>query len=357
MVVYAPKLTNPGQPSIGTAEQILNSGGDTSGFNAATWDQLKAIEAANNAAAAAAGSGATPAATPAATGPSAEDLYWQQRSAYEAAQRTAQQDATAAAVQSMFESYGLGSMYSTILDLARKDYGADAILLHLRQTPEYKARFPAMDALNKKGRAISEADYINYEKTAASLEQRYGLPEGMLMGNVTNLLTNEVSAAEMNDRVKIAVADSLQAPDDLKNTLRDYYGLDPETALSAYYLDPNVAVPLLEKQSASARIGVWADRTGVSGVGRDLAEELQGFGVTEDVAQRGFGQTAQQKSLTQGRGDTATQRELIGANLQGIAGNQQTAERAAAARVNRFGGGGQFGENRGGLAGLGSSST
>lgn len=288
-------------------------------------------------------------------GPSAEDLYWEQRTAQEASARTAQQDATAAAVQAAFESYGLGSMYGTILDYARRGYGADTILLHLRQTPEYKARFPAMETMAKKGRAISEAAYIDYERTAAQVEQRYGLPEGMLLGNVTTMLENDLSAAEMNDRVQIAVADSLQAPDDLRTTLADYYGLDPDTALKAYYLDPDVAMPLLEKQSASARIGTWATRQGVGGVGVGLAEELQGLGVTEARAQEGFGAVAQQSGLGAGKGDTASQSTRIDANLKGTAGAAAAVERAARSRVGRFSGGGGFAESQRGVGGLGTA--
>jgi len=302
----------------------------------------------------------TGSATPQGTTPpppqkSAEDLYWEQRAAAEAAARTAAQDATAAAVQNLFESYGLSGMYNTILDYARRGYGADTILLHLRQTPEYKARFPAMEALNKQGRAMTEAQYVDYEKQAAAIEQRYGFPKGMVMGSVTDLLVGNVSAAELNDRAQIAVADSLQAPDDLKNTLRDYYGLDPETALRAYYLDPNKALPLLEKQSASARIGTWAARQGVTGVDRGLAEDLQGFGVTEAEAEQGFGRVAYQSGLGAGKGDVATQSQRIDANLRGDATAIGAVERAASSRRGRFEGGGQFASSRQGMAGIGSA--
>jgi hypothetical protein len=284
-------------------------------------------------------------------------LYYQQKAEQDAADRARMQEGTAAAVQAMFEQYGLGSMYGTILDYARKGYTADAILVHLRQTPEYKARFPAMEALAKQGRAISEGAYIEYERTAATIEQRSGLPKGMLMGHVTDMLINDVSSAELNDRVTIAVADSIMAPQDLKDTLRDYYGLDPDTSLAAYYLDPDVAMPLLEKQSAAARIGVWASRQGLKGVGSSTAEELQGLGVTESQAQQGFGQVAYQSELGAGRGDTASQDTRIGAALAGNADAQAATERAAGARRNRFAGSSQFVQGREGMAGIGSSNA
>lgn len=295
--------------------------------------------------------------TPQKAGPSAEDLYWQQKQAEEAAARQRMQEGVAAAVQGMFEQYGLGTLYPQILGWAQEGHSADAILMKLRQTAEYKARFPAMEALAKKGRAISEAAYIDYERTAGQLEQRWGLPNGMLSGHITGLLTEEVSAAELSDRVQLAVSDSLQAPQDLRDTLAEYYNLDPDTALSAYYLDPDIALPLLEKQSQAARIGVWASRQGLNGVGRGTAEELQGLGVSEDRAQQGFGQVAQTSGFGAGRGDVADQATRIDAALKGNADAQQTMERAGRARQGRFAGGGQFAAGKEGISGIGSSSS
>lgn len=289
-------------------------------------------------------------------GKTAEDLYWEQQTAYAAAQKAAQEDALIATVQGMFESYGLSTLYSKVVEYARKGYNGDAIAVMLRSTPEYKARFPAMETLAKKGRAISEASYVDYERAAAQIETRYGFVKGMITGNVTNLLTGEVSAAELNDRAVIASADSLNAPEDLKQTIRDYYNLDPQQALASYYFDPNVSMPLLEKQSAVARIGVWESRQGVSGLGKDFAAELQSQGVTEAQAEQGFGIVKEQEAFSVGKGETASTKELA----QGAFGNvsaQQKAERIAGSRTGAFKQGGGFVDSAKGIGGLGSSSS
>jgi hypothetical protein len=283
-----------------------------------------------------------------------ETMRMREQQKYESEVR---QRAAIDAVESAFAQYGLSSLFGKVREYAQQGLNADAIVLALRSTPEYKARFPAMQSLMDKGRAISESQYIDYERNTAAIEQRFGLPNGMLMGQVTNLLTNEVSLAELNDRVTLASADSLMAPQDLRDTLANYYGLDPETALAAYYLDPDIALPLLEKQSASARIGVWASRQGVAGVGVGLAEELQGLGVTEDRAQQGFGNVAAQSGLSAGRGDTASTGTLIDANLKGSTDAAAAAERAARGRVGRFAGSGGFAEGKSGVAGIGSASS
>ena len=80
----------------------------------------------------------------------------------------------------------------------------EQILLELRETPEYKTRFPAMDALSKRGRAISEAQYINYEQSAAAVFKAAGLPAGFYdtPDDFSRFLTNDVALPELQKRVE-----------------------------------------------------------------------------------------------------------------------------------------------------------
>ena len=228
-------------------------------------------------------------------------------------------------------------------------------MILIRTTPEYKQRFPAMAALAAKGRAISESEYIAYESAASTLERRYGLPRGMLMGNVTNLLENEVSAAELNDRVLLASAASVQAPQDIRDQFKQYYGID-QGGLTAYFLDPEKAQPLLEKQYAAAVIGTEAARQGV-GVDVYGAENLQMLGVSQEQAREGFGRVAGARDLTSGRGDIVTEKELIAGTLAGDQAAQQATQRAIGGRLGRFQGGGEFLQTQQGAVGLGTAAT
>lgn len=265
--------------------------------------------------------------------------------------------ATTGTVKAAFEQYGLGSLYPMILRYAEMGLTEDEIYLNLRSTPEYKARFPAMETLASRGQAISEAAYVDYERKAVQLEQNYGIPSGMVSGSVTDLLVGDVSLVELQDRLTLASADALTAPDDLKRQIRDYYGLDPETSLRAYYLDPERALPILQQESATARIGVQASRAGVSGFERAMAEELQGIGVTEEAARQGFQQTAQMANLSAGRGDVVNQNQLISGFLKQDTQALQDIERAQRARTGRFQGGGGFTATQQGVSGLGSAAT
>lgn len=260
-----------------------------------------------------------------------------------------------AVMKSLLTEYNMASLYDTVVGYIKQGYDPDAVMVLIRTTPEYKQRFPAMEALAKKGRAISEAAYIEYEKQAAGLERRYGFPTGMLMDSVTDLLTNEVSASELNDRVILASAAAIQAPDDIKNQFMNYYGIDVG-GLAAYFLDPTKATPLLEKQFASSVIGTEAARQGI-GIDAYSAENLQGLGITQEQAREGFGTVARGRNLAQGRGDVATQEQLIQGTFAQNEEAQRAIERAQKARTGRFQGGGGFASSTQGVTGLGTAAT
>jgi hypothetical protein len=258
-------------------------------------------------------------------------------------------------LQGVFAQYNLTSLYNKIQEYVQQGYSDATIQVMLRDTDEYKARFPAMAELAKKGRAIDEASYINYERTAAQLETQYGLPKGMLTGNVTKMLVGDVSATEMADRVQLASANSLMAPKELKDTLSNYYGIGAG-GLTAYFLDPNVAEPLLQKQAAAARIGSEAVR---QGIGLDVygAENLQELGITQDAAKQGFEQIAGLQELTSGVGDTTSNKEMIAGLLAGDQEAVQNLTRASQSRTARFQQGGQYLASQAGVTGLTSAAT
>lgn len=272
-----------------------------------------------------------------------------------AAEEKFRQENAIATMKALLESYNLTSLYDRVVNFIREGYDAEAVSVLIRTTPEYKQRFPAMEALARKGRAISEAAYISYEQTASGLERRYGLPANMLMGNVTKLLENEVSPDELNDRVVLAAAASIQAPEEIKQSLYQFYNID-SGGLTAYFLDPAIATPLLEKRYATAQIGAEAMRQNV-GIDVEIAENLQELGVTTEQAQQGFATVAAQRGLTEGRGDVVTQRQQVKAVLGQDVSAQRDVERAAAARVGRFSGGGEILRTEKGAVGLGSAAT
>lgn len=258
-----------------------------------------------------------------------------------------------AVLYAQFKQYGLESLAPVIMEYIRQGYSGETVAIMLRDTPEYKQRFPAMEALRQSGRAINEVDYVNYEINAAQLEQKYGMPKGFLTDSQTiaRLLTNNVAADDLRGRVELNAAASMDAPPELRQTLSDYYGLDAQGALTAYYLDPDHSLSYLERQMATAKIGAAARRQSLA-IGLDTAEGLRQRGVTEQQADQGFAQVAALQRLQYGDESTVGQSDLV----EGAFGDAQAAQRVQQAqqgRRARFGGGGGAVESQQGISGLG----
>lgn len=303
------------------------------------WWQIKAgLEQAYRDQAAHANDASTPSTPAGPTGPSL-------------AQRNA-----AAGISAMFAQYGLGSLAGIVEQYVMQGYSGDTIALLLRETPEYKARFPAMAALAAKGRAITEGQYIDYERNAAALETRYGIPKGMLTNNVTKFLEMEKSAAEITEDVQLAAVAAIQSPQWIKDQFNTYYGLNSQSAILAHYLDPDLAAPILQQQYATTVIGAEAQQRGID-LAKSYAERLQGLGISQEQARQGFQQVSGLSGLSAGRGDIASQQTLIDAALAGDTGARNDVQRAQLARTGRFSSGGGYIGGQQGVTGLGRSST
>lgn len=276
---------------------------------------------------------------------------------WEEARLREQRASTVQALRAIMADYGLTDLMNEITGWVQQGMDEGAVLSMIRTTDSYKRRFPAMSALSSKNRAISEAAYIEFERNAAQLERAYGLPAGMLGTDaVTKLITNEVSAKELEERVSMAAAGAFQTSKEVKDTFKNYYGID-SGGLTAYFLDPERAQPLLNKQYASAQIGAEAAMAGL-GIDSQFAEEAYMAGVSRETARAGFGKAASQKGLTSGRGDTVTEKQLAQANIGlGSAEDAAAIERAVGGRLGRFQGGGEFLQTQKGNVGLGSAAT
>jgi hypothetical protein len=253
-------------------------------------------------------------------------------------------------------SYGLSSLMGLIEGYVREGLEDQAVLAMIRETPQYKERFPAMAALKGKQRAISEAEYIEFERNASQLERAYGLPAGMLGKDaVTGLLSNEVSAQELEQRVTLAAAGAFQASTEVRDTFSRFYGID-SGGLTAYFLDPDKALPLLNKQYAASQIGAEAQMQDFS-VTSGMAERLNELGIGQQEARTGFSESASRRGFMQGRGDVVTQDQLISGTLLNDQEGMKAIERVQKGRVGRFQEGGGFTASAQGVGGLGSSAT
>lgn len=194
-----------------------------------------------------------------------------------------------------FERYGLGSLVGDTLALAQEGVSPAEFSLRLRQTEPYKKRFAANATRIKSGlSALSEAQYVALEDQYQNIMRQYGLPKSMyatgdmgIQSGLEQFIAGDVSPAELESRVNLAVTRVQNASPDVLSTLATYYPNITKDNLVAYVLDPQKALPEIQRQVQSAEIGGTAGRFGLA-ASRARAEELARAGVTQAQAEQGY---------------------------------------------------------------------
>jgi hypothetical protein len=275
------------------------------------------------------------------------------------------QGSAKATILNTLERYGLGSL----ADFAWTEYlvgiPLEQIFLDIRATPDYKARFPAMEYLAQNGRAMSEGEYINYEQSARSIFKAAGLPEGFYdqPADFTTFLKNDVALPELQSRVDVARTAVYNSDPATLAALENYYNIGgrPDSLvgdLTAYFLDDTRALPIVQQQFIAAQTAGIASRTGYGALSRTEAERLAQLGITPDQAQTGFGTLANMHELFgllpgEEALQAGTREQGLGAIFEGDAGATQQLEAVSKRRRSEFQRGGGYQESQKGVAGIG----
>ena len=194
-----------------------------------------------------------------------------------------------------FERYGLGDLVGDTLTLAQEGVSPAEFSLRLRQTPTYKERFSANDARIKAGlTALNEAQYVALEDQYQNIMRQYGLPQSFYstgkagrQPELEKFLAGDVSPAELEDRIQIAVNRIQNAPTETMTALEKFYPEITKANLLAYTLDPQKALPEIKRQVQAAEIGGAALGAGLAAE-KQTALDLAKMGVTGAQAQQGY---------------------------------------------------------------------
>lgn len=247
-------------------------------------------------------------------------------------------------LQDRFAKYGLSSLANKILELARDGATEATITLQLQETPEYQMRFRANQERLKKGLTVlTPAEYLNLEDSYRQIIRAYGLRQFDTDDYVQQFISNDVSPAELSQRVVTAVQRVQNADPQIARTLRDYYGIG-QNDLVAYVLDPQQQFQKIERQVAAAEIGTAARLQGIeAGVG--TAEALAAQGITQAEARRGYSTIADilptAEKLSQIYGGTEKAYGLAEAEQEvfnSLAEAQRRRQRLASREMAQFGG-------------------
>lgn len=199
-----------------------------------------------------------------------------------------------------FSKYGLGSLVDSIKGLITNGAGEAEMSLALQNTDAYKKRFAANEKRIAKGlAALKPAEYIAMEDQYQNIMRNYGLPnsyyaKGELgrQPGFEELLANDVSATELEDRVATAQQRVLNANPEVLQQLRTYYPDITNGDVLAYALDPKNALSALKRKVTAAEIGGAAAAAGLSD-SQAQAEQLAAYGVTGQQAQQQYGTIAE----------------------------------------------------------------
>jgi hypothetical protein len=199
-------------------------------------------------------------------------------------------------LKAQYEQAGIPGLGDRIIEFVKQGYDTATIDFKIRETPEFKLRFPANEARKKAGLPVLSLDeYIAVENAYQSVLRQSNIPKGFYdsKDDFTKFIANDVSPQELKARVDIAdrFVDGVESY--FTDSLQRFYGLN-KGDLIAYALDPERAMPLITRQVRAAEFGGEAARQGLQ-IGAGMAEQYTGgpLGISQAQARQGFEQVAQ----------------------------------------------------------------
>lgn len=207
------------------------------------------------------------------------------------------QIAASEVIRAQLAQWGVSELYNDALNLIKQGLGTDAIVVELQNTDAWKKRFAANEIRKSKGLTVlSPQEYLSTERQYQQLMRSNGLPQGFYdqTSDFTNFLANDVSPTELQQRIGVAQTAFLNADDQTREAWKRFYGLSDGAAVAAI-LDPEKALPLIQRQATAAQIAGAATRNTI-GLDRTRAEQLATLGVTQDTANKGFADIGQAAS-------------------------------------------------------------
>jgi hypothetical protein len=262
-------------------------------------------------------------------------------------------------IRSVLQTYGLGNLSDYLYDLYAKEEvnieNPDALLFAIRDTTEYKTRFAANSRRASKGLPeLDPGSYFGLENQYRDLLRSNGLPLGFYdqTSDFEKFIENDVSPFELQSRLTNGYRQVADADPEVRRQMRELYNVD-EAGLVSYFLDPERATPLLERQARAAQIAARSmEQAGIQ-IGAQSAEELAARGITPSDAQQQFARMGQLAGLYQEMGgeQALTEQEKIGAAFGFDVQAQEELERRRSQRVGEFQAGGQFARTTGATSG------
>jgi hypothetical protein len=252
-----------------------------------------------------------------------------------------------AIIEGTLARYGLSALAKWAWDRHLAGDSIEEIMLEMRTTSTYKARFPAMEELSKSGRALSEEEYMQYESTIRELVSAHGLPMNIYgeRAYIAELLLNDVSPAEAQGRMQLAESASLTAPAEFREEAARLYGIGP-SQWASIWLETDRTLPELERMYAASAIAGEATIADLGELSRQMAERIAGAGITPDQARQGLANVSRELAARlPGEAESALGADTVAAGALGVGAATAALRRRRRQRIAEFAGGGGFAAN------------
>lgn len=239
-------------------------------------------------------------------------------------------------------------------------YGNDPDPANKRFYDEYQRVYPGMTDFLQRGifgggMGTPEEQYRAYRTTVREAAKAYGINDSLVDDqSIYNYINAGNSAETLVSRMGTAAAAVATTPPETMAILKDYYNLSTGDLIS-FYLDTDKTEAELTKRLVTAQIGTEAAAQQF-GIDVATAENIVQRGYTQGQARTAFETAAAGRSFTAGPGETATEKELIGAEFGDTEAVQKIA-RVAGSRAGRFAEGGGYAAGQTGVSGLGAATT
>jgi hypothetical protein len=282
-------------------------------------------------------------------------------------------------LSSMLGELRLGGLYSVDASGAPSGWLWDRIInnsiseatleFEIEQTDEYKRRFPAVEFLKSEARAgrftgpPTAATVIEYEREAKRILQGAQLPPEFYDNDTEDLqglMMKGISTVELEQRVGQSWARVQSTNPAIRQAFSDFYGVgNGDSALAAFFLDPNNMTQNLDRMSRSAYTAGIGRQAGV-GLDKATAERITTMTTNDAQIDQGIGQLSEYSTLFD-EGITETQDLSVeGAGVDAAFGNNAEARSALERRLisrqaNRGLGGGGAVQTQRGLIGTGNA--
>jgi hypothetical protein len=158
----------------------------------------------------------------------------------------------------------------------------------------FQKRFPANKIRLAAGKSVlSASEYLAAERTYTQVLQSYGVASMAKRDTLNSFISNDISAAEVSDRVSLAVNRVQNADADTKAALKQFYPMLNQSDIVSAMLSPTEGLPALQRKVQIGEIGGAAMTQGLTtGLGATStslgAQALADLGITQAQARQRF---------------------------------------------------------------------